>query len=161
MRSGLWDLASTQSEERLLSDASNIREVTLEFKHEGYSGTFPPFVVHGGVSYSPNYFLTSFQKLTRVVLSLPSPPLNGNAFMHHLREEAVADGLKMAISRLGATPKLSRVLALHIQGDEQVLDESLQRAWAARDEWFWQAEQGYYLKEPRAKITRQMPEYME
>lgn len=174
MKEGLWKLGVPKDEESVLtpnppaslSDASNIRELILEFKDKGNFETFPPFILYGSVEYSSNYLLTSFHKLRRVDLVLPTQNfdiVNDNWILIQDREEKVADGIKKANARLGVPAKLSRVTALHIEDDdfmEQTMApwQQWQQWLGSHDEWFWQAEEGSFLKEPASK-TPKLPPY--
>jgi hypothetical protein len=166
MKRGLWKIGGSKNAESLLtlmipaslSDAANIREVILEFKggeNIMNDNFLPPFVAYGNTAYSSNYFLLSFQKLSRVELSVPQPYFTqGDWFpLYYDRERKYFDGIKMANDRLGVPAKLSTVLALQIrEGDWKEEDE--QQAMNAREEWFWQAEEGSFLKEPRVPATK-------
>jgi len=161
MKTGLWQLGGSKNEESLLtpivpaslSEATNIREVILEFKsyHRWYEQTvIPPFIAYGNISYSSNYFLVSFQKLRRVELIVPQPwftPANLWS-VDHSGELRYRDGIKLVNIRLGVLGKMLTVPALQIQGDDQ-MQEDEENALNAREEWFWQAEEGAFLKEPK------------
>jgi hypothetical protein len=161
MRTGLWKLGGAKNEENVLtpfvpaslSDATNIREVILEFKGGEHilNDTFlPPFVAYGNIAYSSNYFLVSFQKLRRVELSVPQPYFRPGDWspLYYDREKKYVDGIRMANDRLGVLAKLLTVPALQIQeGDWMVGDQ--RQAMNAREEWFWQAEEGSFLNKSR------------
>jgi hypothetical protein len=163
MKEGLWKLGVLKDEESVLtpippaslSDASNIREVILDFKNS-YSG-IPPFLSYGSVAYSLNYFLTSFGKLRRVDLILPRTNLSISGLPNLEREDKVDEGIKMANARLGVPAKLSSILALHIKDGIDASVDQWSQWLELGDEWFWQAEEGLLLKAPALKPARPPP----
>lgn len=164
MKDGLFRLGISQDNDSLLapipfaslSDAANIREVTLRYRTEHHCGTHPPFVLYGRTSYSPNYFLAHFLKLERVSLSV-EPTTRGMITSLGLsaKEKGFSNGIELVNSRLGTSGKLQSVYALHI-------DETEVASWSPRmllqmkacESWFWQAEEGSYLKPPTAALSR-------
>ena len=132
MKVGLWKVGGSKDEENRLtliapaslSDATNIREVILEFykDHHWWSKTvIPPFVAYGNISYSSNYFLVSFRKLRRVELSVPQPwftPANWwrTTVLQDHEGLRYREGIDLLNVRLGVLGKMSTVPALQNQG---------------------------------------------
>jgi hypothetical protein len=164
MSKGLWEVGGSKSRlsnfdatdktHTSLSDAANIREVTIEYQNEGELGTcaaFPPFISFGNMSYSSNYFLVPFQNLKRVELILPKPYSDGGTLwmsLYNYWEKVYSVGIGLANDRLGVLGKLSTVSALHFEEEGPTM-EDLMEATKLREVWFWQAEEGLFLKPPR------------
>lgn len=70
------------------------------------------------------------------------------ASLYHDWEMRYGKGIKLANERLGIPGKLSRVPALHFE-DGDPTAEDLWEAANLREEWFWQVEEGSFLKPPR------------
>jgi len=167
MKEGLWKLELSKQEKGILTavppvtlaDASNIREVTLHFKCEkeawgAMTYLYSAFVSHGGVTYSPIYFLRQFKILKRVDLVLPSHP----NLWHHAQLAAhrsrLAAAIRMSNSQLKSPARLLRVWAFHVE-DKEYSGADLADL-CERDEWFWQAE-----KEGNLKFEKKKPPTLE
>jgi hypothetical protein len=164
MSNGLWEVGgsklrvsnsdATDKTHTSLSDAENIRVVIIEYPSNGELGThaaFPPFISFGNVSYSSNYFLLLFQNLKRVELILPKPYSDGGSLwtpLYDRWESIYGGGIELANERLGVLGKLSTVSALHFEEEGPTM-ENLMQATQLREVWFWQAEEGLFLKPPR------------
>jgi hypothetical protein len=105
-----------------------------------------PFVSHGGVAYSLNFFLSDFYTLKRVELELPDRSSTLDEEVNLLRKKRLSDAIELGNSRLGTGAKLLSVTAFHVwhnTSDDEVL------FWLdgmeCRDKWFWQADEGYFL----------------
>jgi hypothetical protein len=175
MKKGLWKVGVSRDEESFLAhirpastsistvslaDATNIRVVIVEYKSEDVVtyATFPPFIGFGNMAYSSNYFLIAFQTLRRVELILSRPYWNGDpslANLYYNYEMRYGEGIRLANERLGVSGKLSRVPALHFE-DGDPTAEDLWEAANLREEWFWQAERGTFLKPPRPPCYTRM-----
>lgn len=163
MSKGLWEVGGSKSRlsnsdatdktQTSLSDAEKIRVVIIEYQGEGDLGTcaaFPPFISFGNMSYSSNYFLVPFQNLKRVELVLPKPYSDGGnlwAPLYDYWEGIYGVGIGLANERLGVLGKLSTVSALHFEEVGLIMDGPME-ATQLREVWFWQAEEGLFLKPP-------------
>jgi hypothetical protein len=150
---GLWKLGvpkegdnfSTPMRQARLSDATNIRSVVLDFTG-GVDEDLVPFVSHGMVAYSFNFFLSDFHTLKRVELKLPDRSSTPDEEVNLLRKKRLSDAIELGNSRLGTGAKLSSVTAFHFWhnflNDEALfwLDEM-----ESRDNWFWLANEGCFL----------------
>jgi hypothetical protein len=153
LHTGLWELGFSKEEEGALSprcqaslsDATNIRSVVLDFRGR-IDEDLVPFVSHGGVAYSFNFFLSDFHTLKRVELELPDRSSTTDEEVNLLRKKRLSDAIELGNSRLGSGAKLSSVTAFHVwynASDDEVefwLDEM-----ECRDKWFWQADEGCFL----------------
>ena len=130
-----------------LSDATNIREVTLVFKRGLNDIVIPPFIEYGNISYSANYFLIPFERLQRVQIGVPQPWFRkkDSETLQAEKEESYMSGIKMVNSRLGVLGKLLWVPALQIEEDPWVPEEE-SRVMYSIEGWFWQAAEGTFLK---------------
>lgn len=128
-----------------LSDATNIRSVVPDFRG-GVDADLVPFVLHGGIAYSFNFFLSDFHTLKRVELELPDRSSTPDGEVNLQRKKKLSDAIELGNSRLGMGAKLSSVTAFlvwHNAFDDEVqfwLDEM-----ECRDKWLWQADEGYFL----------------
>jgi hypothetical protein len=155
---GLWKLGDSKEKENVLtpmrqarlSHATSIRSVVLNFRML-IDADLVPFVSHGGVAYSFNFFLLDFHTLKRVELELPYRASTGDEEANLLRQKRLSDSIELGNSRLGTGAKLSRITAFYFSQDEfdgihdQTVDDYLAQDMFSRDEWFWQADEEYFL----------------
>jgi hypothetical protein len=167
MRTGLWQLGASKDVENTgtskripsaslsadrngprasLKDAKNIQVVIMEFKRPFEHGSYAPFTTFAKVTYHSNYFLLPFQNLKRVAMVLPSPYLDGRGRRRREDCEMIySNGIRLANNKLGVPGKLSRVSELHLEVGHWGHEDE-ERARDLREEWFWQADEGSFLK---------------
>jgi len=148
MNEGLWELGVSKDDGIIrtdfipatLADATNIREVILEFPYErGFVAL--PYVYLGGVKYHFNYFLAKFHDLKKVTLRLLGP----NSLLSDMRQYEIFCAIRSGNSKLKTGAKLMTVTAYHIGEDEDGIPDIDLSALGCRDEWFWEAEEGMFL----------------
>lgn len=146
MRDGLFRLDTSAelwpTSAAVISDATNIREVILDF-----ADTVPirisPRISYGAVSYHFNYFLRPFRLLHRVEFCYPWSPTNDDV-------SSFDPEIDKGNSHLKSHAKLSSIRAEHREDDAWRLPFAPSlvpwEQWESRDNWFWQADEGKYLK---------------
>jgi len=148
MNKGLWELGISKEDKTVrtdfilatLADATNIREITLEFRYEnGFVAI--PYVYLGGMRYHFNYFLSKFHDLKKVTLRLLGP----NSLLSGMREDEIFTAIRSGNSKLKTGAKLMRVTAYHVGEDGDRIPEMDLGELECKDEWFWEAEEGEYL----------------
>ncbi|KAL2072641.1 hypothetical protein VTL71DRAFT_11984 [Oculimacula yallundae] len=158
MHKGLWrvrnpgteTMYSPEREPATISDATNIRKLLIQFESERETEDIIPFTAFGQVTFSLNYFITSFKQLKVVEMILPARSVSQGPYVKLLREKKFDFGIKGINSRMGVVGRLRAVRALcHTEG----LDEHDSRIQALLDilrlesgeRWFWEANDGCFL----------------
>lgn len=137
----------------LLSDATNIREVTLRITN--WTNNEPLYVSHGLVRYHFNYFLKPFKVLDRVEVHLP---WNFSSPIPIHEDWDLTPAISGANTHLKTTAKLVSVLAIHDDEESHWWDESTIPGLIGPHEflwerWFWQAEEGQHLRAVSSSST--------
>lgn len=172
MHTGLWKVGSAKDDSdnltpplhaiilAAIADATNIRQLVVEFKAEPEHENILPFVAFGQVTFSLNYFVAPFKSLKRVEMVLPRRSVTMDPFVVLLREKKLEYGIKITNSKMRTVGRLDRVAALNIDEGLEEEDSEFERdefdgeavveleAWAR---WFWVPDGEWYLGEDRAR----------
>ena len=140
LRTGLFkiDAPAVHESTALTSDATNIRELELDFVTNKRPSPCRLYVSHGSILYHFNYFIKAFKALDRVEVSTPWLPSDAAG------RDSLTSGIATGNSYLKSTAKLSSVIGyFHEIGDIVTRHPRPGGPW---DQWFWQADEGCHLR---------------
>jgi hypothetical protein len=158
LRTGLFKINAPTVHEStaLISDATNVRELTLEFPNSTPEHSPTIFYVsHGSISYHFNYFIKTFGVLDRIEIITRWTSSDGNEW------DSLTRGIALGNSYLKSKAKLSSVIGRYDPEElvdpinmmlDGILDYSFMLEPELWDRWFWQAEEGNYLRTGTAAL---------